>query len=623
MGPWLLRLLCAALLVAGLDLLIAVLRGYALRTERLALAGLELAGVALLALPGPALLALVGRRLRPWLGDWAGGLLAAALGPLAASYLWLGRGSTLALAAGAGASAAVLALLERHAGRRSVAPALACGLLAAGLTTVALMRSAPARLATFEAPAAAPVAARPTGPNLLVVVLDTLRADHVGAYGYPRDTTPWLDGFARRARLFEHVTAPSSYTLPSHASLFTGLYPAAHGADVSEADAGLTLRELGLQADVARVLPLSQDAHTLAERLRERGYETGAVCANTAYLARHFQLDQGFDTYVDTVPVETWRRPFGLRVAAGLFARGLPRVPEQLLSNERYYLLAPEVNDLALRWLAPRRERPFFLFLNYMDAHAPYLPIGAWAERFRDQPPPRTAADRPHPGDPPALSEAAYLRDVNAYDAEIRYLDDHLRLLFEQLEAWRLLEDTVVVFASDHGESFGEHGRVGHAVGIFEPEVRVPLVLHAPGLPGGVRISERASLVDVLPTVLELLSAPVPDGLHGIGLLRPAAPRPVPITAHLGRYERELSETAVYRAEAKLLERSDGGSSLFDLATDPEERHDLTAERPGVRAALAELLARFEAAVTPRFAKPDGAIDDDTRRRLEALGYAR
>lgn len=591
---------------AALDLTVAAALGYPLRTE----IGLLLAAEAFLfaaSLPVLALLYLVSRLPGvPAMPERAPGtfVLTAAWLPVA-----LGQRQYLPYALQAAVLLALLLLAIAEARRpwRRLPAALAVTALAVLVLAVTVPASGRSEL-TAPRPAAAG-AATAEKPNLLLIALDTLRADHLGIYGYPRPTSPWLDRYAAASTLFERAVSPSSYTLPPHATLFTGLYPRSHGAQVSDDPAaGVTLSQLGLQADHAAVQPLAPEAVTLAEIARTAGLETGAICANSAYLSRHFGLDQGFDTYVDTPAVRPEARPAGLSLAARLLpARGA--LARALAGNERYYLLAPEVNRLALDWLEARAERRFFLFLNYMDPHAPYLPVGAYRHLFRDG----GAA-----GDELGNLDAGF--DADAYDAEIRYLDDHLGRLFTRLEELGLLERTVVVLVADHGESFGEHGRRGHAVSVYEGEVRVPLLLRLPGQQRGERVEPPVPLVDVLPTLLEALRLPAPPGLEGGSLL--AGGSASPIVTHLGRYERDYEEYAYYRDPWKLIVRGGESAELYDLRRDPGERVNLLSRHRAEAEGLRADLERFLAATGPRFAAPAQTVDPETLERLRALGYA-
>jgi arylsulfatase A-like enzyme len=446
--------------------------------------------------------------------------------------------------------------------------------------------------------------------NLLMIVLDTVRADHLQPYGYARDTMPFLTHFVAGATLFEHAVAASSYTLPSHATLFTGLLPERHGARV--VDAGVSLDGLGLLQDTTPVAPLADGATTLAELARASGMATGAVAANLAYLSPAFGLGQGFDDYI--VPTQGWSRwqPAGLAIGRKLSSRLLSESAawwyrSRITGQGRFYLLASEVNALTLRWLESRRDRRFFLFLNYMDAHAPYLPAPGYREEF-------PASDAPQGG--------GHEASIDAYDAELRYLDANLSALFDQLQAWRLLDRTLVVIVGDHGESFGEHGEFEHATGLHEHQLHVPLVLKQPGQQRPARVARSVHLADLLPTLSELLALEEPNGLDGTPLF--AEERAAPVTAHLGPYAGIRSRDAIYLDGFKLI-RIEGEPlpELYDLRRDPDERNDLAATEPDRAAELSRALERVKEAALPRFDAAPAELDEETRERLRALGYDR
>jgi arylsulfatase A-like enzyme len=467
-------------------------------------------------------------------------------------------------------------------------------------------------------------------PNLILVVLDTMRADHLGVYGYPRPTSPWLDRFAEHAIVFETAISPSSWTLPAHATLFTGLFPRAHGADIVPSGTGTSLARLGREADTADVRALPPAAVTLAELAKHAGMETGAICANSAYLYRDFGLDQGFDTYVDAIGSEAGHRPKGL--ALGLWM-GLDRFRafrRLIQANERSYLLAPEVNSLALRWLAARRDRRFLLFLNYMDTHVPRVPPLRYRRLF-------PAAMRPASVDVDAIrsrtrpilpAEREGLVDV--YDASVRHVDAELERLFVALESQGVLEHTVVVIVGDHGESLGEHHDIEHANGAYATEVHVPLLVRLPGQVAGRRVADVVHLADVLPTLVDLLGLESPPDVQGSSLL--GTERRFPAVSFTAPY-RDLaivhprfyyrSHHAIYRDPWVLISRSDGERELYDFRADPDEERDLATTRPAEVEALSAELLRFEGEVQPRFEhETTTLLDEDARQRLRALGYS-
>jgi arylsulfatase A-like enzyme len=551
---------------------------------------------------------------------WAGVLLAA-LTPIAAWWVVADRGAGwLLLAALVVVTAAAFERFRRLPEPRVLSSLLA---LAAAVAASAGALLVPAlELARIE-PSYVEERQQSSSeaPNLLLIVLDTVRADHLGAYGYGRETTPFLDALASRATRYRHAVAASSYTLPSHATLFTGLYPESHGA-IIDAE-GVSLESaLGL-SDAARVAPLSPEATTLAELAREAGLDTAAVGANLAYLSPAFGVDQGFETYF--VPSQRWssREPAGIgigrKLAGMLPSRASAWYRSRVTGNGRFYLLASEVNAAALRWLESRRDDRFFLFLNYMDAHAPYLPPPGYRDAFPHSDAPQPRLDAFRFADSAGLAPDARAALVDAYDAELRYLDDHLLLLFERLQAWDLLDRTLVVIVGDHGESFGEHGELEHATGLHEPQLHVPLLVVSPGQTAGAVVDRTVHLADVLPTVALRLGLRTPSDLDGTPLGE--RNRRLPVAARLGPYGGTPTLNAFYRHPYKLIIGGDGRVELYDLVSDPTESRDLSATKPEVLEELRMAYDRFERRVRPRFRADPAVLDPATRERLRELGY--
>ena len=430
------------------------------------------------------------------------------------------------------------------------------------------------------------------GPNLLLVSIDTLRADHLGAYGYALPTSPTIDArLADEGVTFTDVYSQSPKTTPSHMTLFTSLYPSVHGVE---------LWENGRPAHV-----LNPAVHTLAEVLKNAGYATAAFTGGAQIdPARGF--DQGFDLY--TVGGQRRR---------------------------------------ALRWLGRHRWERFFVFYHTYDVHDPYLPPDEYIRLF-DPDYRGRVLDAVHrlraQGE---MSEAAWEgisrrfwdsvdrddpRDVafveRLYDAGIRRMDaETIRPLLDRLDQLGLARDTLVVFTSDHGEAFGEHGHFQHD-DLYAGTLHVPLVLRWPGrLPAGLRIGSRVRLIDVMPTILELLGVSAPPSLQGHSLT------PLLHDAYTGPGAEgavsEYSDARVYESLRRggLSYIVDGPEErLFDLLRDPGEQQNVLANRPAEAAAMRAALEGWRRncrALVPLLGPRDGTIapSEETARRLRALGY--
>lgn len=427
--------------------------------------------------------------------------------------------------------------------------------------------------------------ARP--PNVLVYLVDTTRADHLSAYGYERETTPRLEEFAREAVLFERAWSPSSWTRAATASLLTGLDPTHHGAR-------------------SRSHRISLEAPLLAESLSDAGYACAAIVTNP-HVVETWGFARGFEVFEDLGALApTWQDADARRVT--------DRVEEVL-------------DDFAAD------PRPFFLYVHTIDPHGPNTPPEPYDRLFTDDP--RTP---PLPGALTPETPPAELENMRAmYDGEIRFADEHFGRLLDGLRARELWDDTLVVFTSDHGEEHLEHGRGGHGQQLFEVVVRVPLVIRFPGGHGaGTRVTARASLLDVVPTVLSVVGLEPPAPLDGVDLLAAVAgapaddweARPFFLDLELVRHDGELHRAeGVIRGRWKYVAEEEPSRRrfLFDLAADPGETTNLHDERPDVAGELRTLLAAYrggrDAGVHLRAASArDGENPTTVRVRLRAEG---
>ena len=422
-------------------------------------------------------------------------------------------------------------------------------------------------------------------PDVILVSFDTTRADHLSTYGYGRETSPNLTAFAADALLFTQARSPAAWTLPAHASLFTGMYPSRHGAHL--AGGFLPGRSIDGRRRVA--FPLPEERVTLAEALRDRGYQTAAFAANFSYLYRTFGVAQGFGFYDDAPGLLFQVRPHVVHFAQQ-FAPGFCLKP---------FRSAREINAAALAWLdrAPA-GRPVFLFVNYMEPHEPWLaepPYDRWSRGLAGAA--RLARTNLYTHAVRDFTDAERAFITANYDGELLNMDGAFGELLAALRARGRYESALVVVTADHGECLGDHGQVGH-IGrmLYEPLLHVPLVLKLPGTdrPRG-RSDRPVQLVDVLPTVLGAAGAPLPAGVQGEPLLEvthaSVAEEDINpwLVAHYGpSYDRAMR--VLYDGSYKLITTSRGDRLLFDLASDPDETHDLAARDPARTEALARRL---------------------------------
>ncbi|MEX0677029.1 MAG: sulfatase-like hydrolase/transferase [Pirellulales bacterium] len=396
------------------------------------------------------------------------------------------------------------------------------------------------------------------GFNVVIITTDTTRADHLGCYGNRGIKTPVLDQMAREGILCSQAITPSPSTLPAHSSLMTGLYPYRHGA-----------RSNG-------TFHLRDDVTTLAERLKAKGYRTGAAIS-AFVLDSRFGLGQGFDDYNDDLTR-------GLKYSAHMF-------------RER---AAELTNEPVFKWLGENAHEPFFLWVHYFDPHAVYMP----PEPFRSQ----------------------YSDDL--YDGEIAYADSQIGALLAQLQELGVRDKTLVVYTADHGEGLGEHGEFTHSMLTYDATLHVPLIFHAPSrLPKGNAINRQTCLVDVVPTVLSLLGFERPDDLDGLDLCRSwdGQPRSVLI---------ETIATMVMHGWAPLvgIRRDDykyilaPTPELYDLQSDPGELNNLHDDQPDTVRVLSDRLVKFLGhdpylAARKAIDLKDLNLDSKTLGHLAELGY--
>jgi choline-sulfatase len=397
------------------------------------------------------------------------------------------------------------------------------------------------------------------GRNVLLVTLDTTRADRLGCYGARGAETAALDRIAAEGIRFTQAAAAAPETLPSHVTLLTGLYPPGHGVRMNSE------------------FRLGAGPRTLAELFRAKRYETAAFVSAFVLDAR-YGLGRGFDLYDDRVSAPP----------AGAFPSGTVERP------------AAAVTDAALDWLSRRRgTKPFFAWVHYFDAHAPYLPPEPWAARFSGR----------------------------LYEGEIAYVDSQLARLIGALRERRLLEETLVVVTADHGESLGEHAEKTHGLFLYDATMRVPLLVRLPGAPArGAVDGRQVSLVDMLPTLAALCGLDDRAPRDGVSLLGPV---PKDRTVYLESLTPFLDFgwaplSAVRSVDAKYIRAP--RPEMYDLAADPSETRDL-ARAPGSAtrrmAALAgDLAARL--ASGPPLPGPGGGpsrVSAEELRALQSLGY--
>jgi arylsulfatase A-like enzyme len=425
-------------------------------------------------------------------------------------------------------------------------------------------------------------------PNVLLIVFDTLRADRTGIYGYPRETTPFLDQLATRGVVVEDVIAPYPTTLTSHWSLFSGLHPPRHGIypDTKEKQ---------------------RPEQTLAGIFQSAGYLTAAFTEG-GYVHSMFGFGKGFDFYNNGRDREINRFSGGAEVT---FA-------------------------LAEQWLRENRDSRFFMFLHTYQVHAPFDPPDGYLRMFEgdysgrwEHSYPAEAAFLVNQGKASLTpKEVDHIRSL--YDAEIRYLDDTFARLWNRLKQMGALENTLVIITSDHGEDLGEHGWFHHGTTLYDPALRVPLLLVWPGqVPRGARLTCQRSLTDLMPTVLELVGLEASGRLDGVSFASEirsgSCPQSRPAYAELisptYKSHDDLPLAGVRDEGWKFITHTQTGAhEIYDLSRDRNETRNLVSHEP-------ERIERMRQKVEDYLAKrveplePQGEMSPEMKRQLRGLGY--
>ena len=430
-------------------------------------------------------------------------------------------------------------------------------------------------------------AATPGSPNVLVIVIDTLRADHMSMYGYSRLTTPHIDAFAKQGVTFDNAIAPSSWTLPSHASMLTGRYTYEHGAD--------SVKPMSLLGH--SVATLDNRYPMLGEALERHGYRTAGFAGNRIFFSRHMGLGRGFTHFEDFTTKDMFPRTVLGRKFATLILnhdrlrmflvrigfRSLEHL--QMVGEEGIRKRGPSINHAVLKWIDRDRSRPFFAFLNYYDVHGPYGPRHSAGQKFSH----------------------GKGTDTDYYDDGVADMDGFISDLLHELDRRGLTDNTFIIFTSDHGELLNEHGMLGHRNALYRQLISVPFIVRKPGVvPAGVRIETPITISALPATVMDLLGWGDQTLFPGPSLVElwknpgPHPEWPYPLSelaqfvhssqewpCHWGSMQSMVSPQWHYIYHEKF------GTQLYDWQTDKEELHNL-AKAPDDQPVVQELAERVK-----------------------------
>jgi arylsulfatase A-like enzyme len=514
---------------------------------------------------------------------------------------------TFLLVAGAAGSVVI--------GRRFRLPAV---LLQSGAIGGAIVLMAISYALGRPAPSAVEAASTAAGsdrPNILLIVMDTVHADHLAVYGYGRDTTPNLRDLARDSMVYTEAMSASDITLTSHASLFTGMYPSWHGAYCDPQNA-------------AYGRALSSSYPTLAELLHKAGYQTTGVAANL-YLRADFGLERGFDRFHIPRPVPILAAENGFMLRHGL-RRGLSFLFDTA-QFDRLYAMGEDINTALFADLSDpsKTGAPVFTFVNYMDAHFPYLPPAPYDVRYPGRRWGMTQDDL-------EVEQKALVTGqsgagdygphcISQYDGGIAYEDQQIGDLVKWLKRRGTYDNTMIVVTSDHGEAFGERKRVGHANSPYQNLLHVALLVKYPHQTRHGTEGRPVSLTDVAPTVLEAAGIGAPAAMQGRSLTAVTDREiygetfPCPV-AHPPDCPNGCTARAIYAWPYKFITSSNGRRELFDLGGDPAEHRNLYIQQPERAAQLSDRLALWMKNM-PKQSHETHTLSPEDLRRLKSLGY--
>jgi arylsulfatase A-like enzyme len=461
-------------------------------------------------------------------------------------------------------------------------------------------------------------------PNILIVVMDATRADHLSSYGYGRKTSPNVDQLASQGVLYEQAIAAANWTLASMASIFTGLHVVQHGTSFHHQY-------------------LEPRFVTMAQALQSHGYQTALFSAG-GWVSETFGMNRGFDVFYNYVDGFEWMRRFSKKVTP----------IENVISKVRQVALAGELGKMTYEmerdvrtWLHRdvQADKPFFAVAHFGDPHWPWFHHPKYAWRNGNSPRMFAPDGNKYMAGELELGAKDFQTMTDYYDGEVRFLDSYLGRLFNWMRAGGYLDNTLLVVTADHGEHLGDHKQMGHKLSVYESLLHVPLILYHPKyFAGGQRVSEAVQTLELLPTFLDVAGidqSAIPYPLKGRSL-RPTSIRgnPWPFTIsenlapNLKRFERvspnfdatpfkrDLRALRDTRNGFKLIWSSDGRHELYNLVRDPQETRDLAAAEPErVRSMIYQLDTWLASVDAAQLEQLEPEMEQVVAQRLQDLGY--
>ncbi len=429
-------------------------------------------------------------------------------------------------------------------------------------------------------------------PNIILIISDALRPDHLGCYGYSRNTSPNIDRIAREGIIFNRAYAQGNWTLASTSTLFTSLHPTSHNA-----------------LSRKRILP--KEAKTLIENLKVAGYKTAGF-SNSPFFMENFGLRQGFDYFYTGQSNFIWKLHF--------FVIGK-------ISNRLLMLKDKNLTMQTISWIKSNSSQKFFIYLHYMATHAPYRIPKAYEKIYvKEDIPDRIYLPSRHSVE---INPAQKENLLDRYDGTIRFVDDEIGKLLDLLQSLDLKENTLLIIAADHGEAFGEHGNWGHGRTLYQETIKIPLIIWYPEIPCNQMVSnELVGLVDIKPTILNIVGIKQSEIYQGKDLISR-------ITKENSLYQQKGSREEIFsegRPKVRCIitstnwklisNETEGKIELYNLEQDPQEKHNVFNLYPEIAKNLQErLTARFKEFEKQALKPAKASISAETRRRLKSLGY--
>jgi arylsulfatase A-like enzyme len=470
-----------------------------------------------------------------------------------------------------------------------------------------------------------PTTAPANRPNVLLIVMDTVRADHMSLYGYERDTTPNLRKFAGEASIYNRAIAAGDVTLSTHGSIFTGLHAREHGAH-------FTLPHF------PRGRPLAENFETLAENLSKKGYATLGIAANVPFLSPYYGLNQGFLYYDNRVPVSFFGKVDSYYIRQSI--RNVLTIFASSSELDKTFRSALDINEEVFTCLnkLKKKQNPWFLFINYMDAHDPYLPPAPF--------------DTLYPGKlenfnlityrkigkeiiklERKLTVQEYNHLLSQYDGAIIYMDFQIANLIEKLRELEFYNNTLIMITSDHGEVFGRRNLIYHGVSVYQDQVHIPLIIKYPNIKEPHTVDKVVSTVDLMPTIINVLGYEIPTNIPGKSLLKlkrrqqtAAFSESFPIDRLVSLHPKfKRTEVAAFFGNFKLIDSTAGKRELYDLSKDPNETKNLYSEDGGISKELETQLNHWLASTVPagKESRLPARLNSATLERLKSLGYVK